>query len=307
MWPSHALLKLDALVCCIMMSLNSLHQHLTMGSIPNAPHSPSALQCLSVTFLGCTRNEVFARLMPSFCLLAALSQAYGACSYKTLGLVLQRSLLICWVTCLPVSLLYAYAEPVLLVLGQKPTVAKLAARYAVNAASCCVLIRTFRSFSAHGTHPHNSCWQPESCSTGLGSGYMRAGCATHDCRPVCHDLSGGHQQCPAALRNRCTHSTFVLASTLVCHMQLLQCHHIWLTHYLLFALSAQQVAVPALSCVQLPVAHPPRRVHGWHYGVPQAVSSGAAGGATRHDHHSAHLLFVPGLQLAADIPVRQRP
>lgn len=54
-------------------------------------------------------------------------QAYGARSYKTLGLVLQRALLMCWVVCIPISLLWAYSEQVLLRLGQQPSTAAGAA------------------------------------------------------------------------------------------------------------------------------------------------------------------------------------
>ena len=55
------------------------------------------------------------------------SQAYGARSYKTLGLVLQRALLICWAICIPISLLWTHSEKLLLLLGQKPSIAAGAA------------------------------------------------------------------------------------------------------------------------------------------------------------------------------------
>jgi Na+-driven multidrug efflux pump len=54
-------------------------------------------------------------------------QAYGARSYKSLGLVLQRALLMCWVVCIPISVLWAYSEQVLLRLGQQPSIAAGAA------------------------------------------------------------------------------------------------------------------------------------------------------------------------------------
>lgn len=56
-------------------------------------------------------------------------QAYGGRSYKALGLWLQRALLITWLMCLPISLLWTHAEPLLLAVGQKPSIAAGAARY----------------------------------------------------------------------------------------------------------------------------------------------------------------------------------
>jgi MATE family multidrug resistance protein len=45
-----------------------------------------------------------------------------------LGLVLQRALLICWLVCLPITVLWYSMEGVLLALGQPPEVAAGAAR-----------------------------------------------------------------------------------------------------------------------------------------------------------------------------------
>lgn len=55
-------------------------------------------------------------------------QAYGARSYRALGLVLQRAVLIVWLICVPISILWTHAEPLLLLLGQPPAVAKGAAQ-----------------------------------------------------------------------------------------------------------------------------------------------------------------------------------
>ncbi|KAF8063707.1 DTX14 [Scenedesmus sp. PABB004] len=56
-------------------------------------------------------------------------QAYGARSYKTLGLVLQRAVVITWLACLPITLLWAHSERVMLALGQDPHIAAGAATY----------------------------------------------------------------------------------------------------------------------------------------------------------------------------------
>jgi MATE family multidrug resistance protein len=43
--------------------------------------------------------------------------------------VLQRALLICWLVCLPITLLWQHMEPLLLALGQEPQIAAGAAAY----------------------------------------------------------------------------------------------------------------------------------------------------------------------------------
>lgn len=54
-------------------------------------------------------------------------QAYGGRSFKTLGLVLQRALLINWAMCIPITLLWTHSEKLLLLLGQQPGIAAGAA------------------------------------------------------------------------------------------------------------------------------------------------------------------------------------
>ncbi|XP_065915257.1 multidrug and toxin extrusion protein 1-like isoform X2 [Dysidea avara] len=57
------------------------------------------------------------------------SQAYGAGNYRRVGVVLQRSLLICFLALFPVASLLLNAESILLTLHQSPCVAKLASIY----------------------------------------------------------------------------------------------------------------------------------------------------------------------------------
>jgi hypothetical protein len=57
----------------------------------------------------------------------AYLQAYGGRSFKTLGLVLQRALLINWAMCIPITLLWTHSEKLLLLLGQQPGIAAGAA------------------------------------------------------------------------------------------------------------------------------------------------------------------------------------
>ena len=67
-------------------------------------------------------------------------QAHGARQYRSLGVVLQRALLICWLTALPICALWAHAAPLLRALGQPPAIADGAALYLHAAAPCIFLI-----------------------------------------------------------------------------------------------------------------------------------------------------------------------
>ena len=58
-----------------------------------------------------------------------VSQAHGSRSFRSIGLTLQRALLVSLLTCVPLMLLYACMHPVLLLLGQDPQLAAAAARY----------------------------------------------------------------------------------------------------------------------------------------------------------------------------------
>ena len=55
-------------------------------------------------------------------------QAYGAKDYKTLGDVLQRALLVCWVACVPVALLWSQSTALMVAVGQDPAIAAKAGR-----------------------------------------------------------------------------------------------------------------------------------------------------------------------------------
>ena len=68
-------------------------------------------------------------------------QAYGARDYKALGEVLQRALLVCWVACIPVALLWSQSTALMVAVGQDPAIAAMAGRYGesdVSATSICV-------------------------------------------------------------------------------------------------------------------------------------------------------------------------
>ncbi|KAJ7555243.1 hypothetical protein O6H91_05G028100 [Diphasiastrum complanatum] len=57
-------------------------------------------------------------------------QAYGAKRYHLLGVYLQRSLIILYISCIPLSLVFLRMEKVLNVLGQAPDIAQKAGEYA---------------------------------------------------------------------------------------------------------------------------------------------------------------------------------
>ena len=56
-------------------------------------------------------------------------QAFGAKSYLEVGNWWQRATLILWVTCIPITILWSNAAPILVSIGQEPQVAELAALY----------------------------------------------------------------------------------------------------------------------------------------------------------------------------------
>ncbi len=53
-------------------------------------------------------------------------QAYGAGEYSKLGLLLQRAVIVCWATCVPVALAWANSDGLLRALGQLPEISQLA-------------------------------------------------------------------------------------------------------------------------------------------------------------------------------------
>uniref|UniRef100_A0A453GR06 Protein DETOXIFICATION n=1 Tax=Aegilops tauschii subsp. strangulata TaxID=200361 RepID=A0A453GR06_AEGTS len=53
-------------------------------------------------------------------------QAYGAHKYDMLGIYLQRSVILLGLTSIPLALMYAFSEPLLLLMGQSPEIARAA-------------------------------------------------------------------------------------------------------------------------------------------------------------------------------------
>lgn len=57
------------------------------------------------------------------------AQAFGAKDFDTLGVSLQRAMLIIYTTCIPITVLWACSKSLFISLGQKPSVAAAAAEY----------------------------------------------------------------------------------------------------------------------------------------------------------------------------------
>lgn len=63
-------------------------------------------------------------------------QAYGAGTYRALGLYLQRAVLICCAVFLPIAAVWLRSESLLNALGQQPDIAAGAATYLIWLAPC---------------------------------------------------------------------------------------------------------------------------------------------------------------------------
>mmetsp|Transcript_27021 Transcript_27021/g.73044 ORF Transcript_27021/g.73044 Transcript_27021/m.73044 type:complete len:618 (-) Transcript_27021:837-2690(-) len=75
--------------------------------------------------------------------------AYGAKEYHKLGSILQRAVVVCWAACVPLAAAWLNSEPLLLMLGQKPEIAKLGARFLIVWTPCLflnVVTECFRRF-----------------------------------------------------------------------------------------------------------------------------------------------------------------
>lgn len=58
-------------------------------------------------------------------------QAYGAEQYPMLGIYLQRALVVLYGTCVPLTFLFFYMEPLLVLVGQTPEISAKAGEYAL--------------------------------------------------------------------------------------------------------------------------------------------------------------------------------
>lgn len=72
-------------------------------------------------------------------MLCVVVQAYGAGNYKLVGLILQRAVLVCFLVCIPVAMLWMRSESLLLALGQDPAIAVYAGRYLMLCIPCLFL------------------------------------------------------------------------------------------------------------------------------------------------------------------------
>ncbi|KAJ4970000.1 hypothetical protein NE237_003099 [Protea cynaroides] len=56
-------------------------------------------------------------------------QAYGASEYKMLGVYLQRSTILLMITGIPITFIYIFSKPILILLGESPSIASAAAMF----------------------------------------------------------------------------------------------------------------------------------------------------------------------------------
>ena len=66
------------------------------------------------------------KLLYQVVILSFAVQAYGAKNYRRVGIILQRSILVCSLALFPVAVLFLNSESILLILYQSPCVARWA-------------------------------------------------------------------------------------------------------------------------------------------------------------------------------------
>ena len=106
---------------------------LSLGNLPTligvavlmmmGPLGVNSLAGAGLGWMWCNVTAKSVILGTQFGLGALCSQAFGAKNYKRVGLLLQRQLLFHWLLCLPIGVMWWYTEPLLLRLGQLPSVA----------------------------------------------------------------------------------------------------------------------------------------------------------------------------------------
>eukprot|EP00227_Mantoniella_beaufortii_P003037 CAMPEP_0197611722 /NCGR_PEP_ID=MMETSP1326-20131121/55945_1 /TAXON_ID=1155430 /ORGANISM="Genus nov. species nov., Strain RCC2288" /LENGTH=286 /DNA_ID=CAMNT_0043180401 /DNA_START=120 /DNA_END=977 /DNA_ORIENTATION=- len=109
------------MICNRVMGLTSVAFVGHLGPLPLAGAA------LASTLGNVTGNSVIVGMAGAISTLAGT--AYGAKSYATLGHVLQRALLILSIVTVPICAVWLHAEPLLLALGQDPTISQVSAGY----------------------------------------------------------------------------------------------------------------------------------------------------------------------------------
>jgi len=97
---------------------------IAVGHLGEAELAAISLAAMFCNVTGFTVGMGLATAMDTLC-----SQAFGANNKRGLGVVLQRALLIELAFCLPIGLIWIFAEPILLGLGQDPRVSELSGQY----------------------------------------------------------------------------------------------------------------------------------------------------------------------------------
>lgn len=114
------------LICLYVFSfLQAIISEIFVGHLGSLELASSAL---AITFTNVTGHSLivgFVAVMETLC-----GQAYGAGEFFQVGETLQRALVIVTTICVPISLLWYYTEPLLLLCGQEPAIAAAAGLYA---------------------------------------------------------------------------------------------------------------------------------------------------------------------------------
>ncbi|XP_065908684.1 multidrug and toxin extrusion protein 1-like [Dysidea avara] len=82
---------------------------------------------LGISFINVTGYAIIFGLSTAIDTLS--SQAYGAGNYKRVGVILQRSVLVCSLSLFPIAVVFLNAESILLILHQSPCVARLTGKF----------------------------------------------------------------------------------------------------------------------------------------------------------------------------------
>ncbi|KAF5729046.1 hypothetical protein HS088_TW21G01203 [Tripterygium wilfordii] len=117
-------LAAPAIVVYLLNNVVSMSTQIFCGHLGN-------LQLAAVS-LGNTGIQVFAyglMLGMGSAVETLCGQAYGANKYDMLGLYLQRSTVLLTVTALPVTLIYVFSKPILILLGESPEISSAAALF----------------------------------------------------------------------------------------------------------------------------------------------------------------------------------
>jgi len=108
----------------VMEMLPGLINVIAVGHLGELELAAVAIASMFCNVVGLAVGFGMASAMDTLC-----SQANGADNKKAIGVVLQRALIIEFLLCIPIGILFFFSEPILLGMGQEPEVAEYAGSY----------------------------------------------------------------------------------------------------------------------------------------------------------------------------------